>query len=613
MPSKASSKTAKQNVEQEPIYVPLKVTAGIIIHIGAGIYHSVAGALKELVTNAYDADATEVIISTGYPHFETIKVVDNGSGMTATRFRQAMATIGSSLKAVIDPERLTPKYQRPIIGKLGIGLMSLSQVCSEAEIESQVEGSDTKFVAKLDFSELLNREEKQTEKLKVDVLKERYGGMKEMRRLLKDPTTPIETKEEIESIIELLKEAGKKNSINHESELEQLGYCMLFPNIPAIPGRHGTTITLTKVQSGVRELLGDVGRLPSALPRRFQKKNYSWADYSDELNKSDWPALCEDLRSEGSEITYALLPKYYQFLYDLSLMTPIAYLPNGPITNATQVLSSKKKELCNFNFSLLVDNKSLLKPVLLPSGVLAKQQDDLEELFDYHIESINFDEVVDGQQLKYTGYIFWQRKQVLPSSIRGLQIHIRNVGIGLYDATFLNFSSVNLSVRAGQMSGEIYVQAGLERALSVNRNSFKETDEHYLALQQHIWKTLGSSTRGEGLLGKSIDSYWRRKERVDDNDQLGHIKYLRALVKSLSGDKFTVSFSDKENEKAFEISEGRLTVYDRSPSWPKSKKDRRLYQRILLPIEIAYKSGTSPSQIIKLLESTLLGSGQNND
>ena len=62
--------------------------------------------------------------------------------------------------------------------------------------------------------------------------------------------------------------------------------------------------------------------------------------------------------------------------------------------------------------------------------------------------------------------------------------------LGLYDQTLLNFSKVDSRLEIGQISGEIYVEKGLERALKVDRESFHETDPHYLVLQDHIWKEL---------------------------------------------------------------------------------------------------------------------------
>jgi len=54
--------------------IPLKVTSGVLLYIGAGIYNSVAGAIKELVSNSFDADATRVVISMDYPRFRPVQL-----------------------------------------------------------------------------------------------------------------------------------------------------------------------------------------------------------------------------------------------------------------------------------------------------------------------------------------------------------------------------------------------------------------------------------------------------------------------------------------------------------------------------------------------------------
>ncbi|MGB0386375.1 MAG: ATP-binding protein [Ardenticatenaceae bacterium] len=70
-----------QNHEEKLFeYIPLKVSAGVLLQIGAGIYSSVAAAFKELVSNAFDADASELTISTDVPRFEEMKIVDDGPG-----------------------------------------------------------------------------------------------------------------------------------------------------------------------------------------------------------------------------------------------------------------------------------------------------------------------------------------------------------------------------------------------------------------------------------------------------------------------------------------------------------------------------------------------------
>ena len=75
---------------------PVNVAASIIADVSAGIYRSPAGALKELVSNAFDADAATVHISAGAPGFRAFTCTDDGKGMTADEFRRVMKYIGGS-------------------------------------------------------------------------------------------------------------------------------------------------------------------------------------------------------------------------------------------------------------------------------------------------------------------------------------------------------------------------------------------------------------------------------------------------------------------------------------------------------------------------------------
>jgi hypothetical protein len=588
--------------------IPIKVTSGVLLHIGAGIYHSVAGAIKELISNSFDAEATRVVISTDYPKFEQIKVIDSGRGMTPGYFKKAMQSIGSSLKGTLYPNGLTPIYKRPMIGHLGIGLMALTQVCDEATIESQAAGSKSKFVAKLDFSEFRRRKQMQIEAVKLDVFRDlatRYGGLGEMEQQIKelDPNSGeyIDRLAQLELAVEaekVFKERGME-----ELEDEHLGYCVIYPALPAVPGEQGTTITLTKIDKGVRASLMDEGRSNDGMPQHY--KDIGWDEYRDEVNDWSWDDLCKRLQMKTSQLTYQSLPQYHQFLWELSIMTPVQYLEEGPVLLEPNLLRRKKKELDRFGFSVVVDNRPLRKPILLPSGALARE-DELEQGYDYYLQTFSQEKIEDGDSLKYEGYIFWQRKQVEPSAVRGVQIYIRNVGIGLYDQTLLGFSRVNPTSRAGQMSGEIYVEAGLERALNVDRNSFRETDAHYTALQEHLWKLLGSAARGDGIMGMSVDAYWKRKERSDEQIEKRHVRELRELVQLASEGRLTLKFSTRDEPRPYAVGENQITVYDGSSSWPRSSSERRLYQRLLIPARAAIATGASAEQVLDFLEKILL-------
>ena len=45
----------------------IKLSSKTLVHISSGLYRSTANALKELVSNSFDADATVVEINTNFP------------------------------------------------------------------------------------------------------------------------------------------------------------------------------------------------------------------------------------------------------------------------------------------------------------------------------------------------------------------------------------------------------------------------------------------------------------------------------------------------------------------------------------------------------------------
>jgi hypothetical protein len=577
-------------------YIPIKVKAGILLHIGAGIYSSVAGAVKELVSNAYDADARTVVISTNYPVFDKFVIADNGTGMTAKRFEEAMQSIGNSIKGTIEPTRVTPEFKRPIIGHLGIGLMALSQVCDRAIIESQVPGARTKFIAKLDFTEFTKATPQRDHAVKLATLLDHLGSNDSVDQFLTDPNTPKEAKQ---SLKQLLDEVNRL-------EGENLGYCMVYDDLPAVEGQRGTIITLEGINSAVLDKLSDQNRSLSAMPKSAKDRGLDWADFGAEVNEWSWRQLCEKLQIESGGLSHQSLPGYHQFLWELALTTPVCYFDDAPILLSKDTLKKKKRALKAYDFNLIVDQRNLLKPILLPGGQLARNLDVLEPKYDYTLTSVSFSREIEGSPLSFSGYIYWQRKQIQPSTIRGLQIYIRNIGIGTFDNTLLKFSTVNPTSRAGQISGEIYADEGLERALNIDRRSFRETDAHYQAFQNHIWELLGSAARGQGIIGGSIDSYWVRKERSESEENERHVESLKELIHTASRGKVSLRFYHESNELPYEFRRNSIAVYDASPAWPRAASERRLAQRVIIPIKAAVESNNKLTEILSLLESILL-------
>jgi len=125
------------------IHGEINASARIIGDISLGIYRSPANALKELVSNAFDVGATEVIINTDHPAFTYVSCYDNGSGIGVEELREVFKYIGGSdkrLRTNIGP------YRRPIIGKIGIGILGMSQISKRFVIISSRAGENTRLL-----------------------------------------------------------------------------------------------------------------------------------------------------------------------------------------------------------------------------------------------------------------------------------------------------------------------------------------------------------------------------------------------------------------------------------------------------------------------------------
>ena len=140
----------------DPVTETLKTSDRVLARITDGIYRQPGSALRELVANAYDADATRVVIQTDRPRFRQITVSDNGRGMTPDVVAYLIENIGGSSKrsskgeelGVTDSEdRTRSPSGRKLIGRIGIGLFSVSQLTQSFQIVTKVSGERHRTVA----------------------------------------------------------------------------------------------------------------------------------------------------------------------------------------------------------------------------------------------------------------------------------------------------------------------------------------------------------------------------------------------------------------------------------------------------------------------------------
>lgn len=138
----------------------IKVGSQILRQLSKGVYSTPEMALKELISNAFDADAPKVTISSKKSS-NSIIIHDNGVGMDYHDFDENFTYISKSPK--VGKDEVTPIFKRPVIGRLGIGFIAVSALCNTMIVSSTTKESKTKFIATIDFSRYKRRENEATD------------------------------------------------------------------------------------------------------------------------------------------------------------------------------------------------------------------------------------------------------------------------------------------------------------------------------------------------------------------------------------------------------------------------------------------------------------------
>ena len=119
--------------------VRFSVDAGHIQRLGLELVAKQETALAELIKNAYDADATRVTV-TFQAHDKlngTLKIEDNGSGMTFDVVRDAWMRLSTAHKK---NEPLSQRFNRIRAGRKGIGRFAVQRLGKTLLLETEVAG-----------------------------------------------------------------------------------------------------------------------------------------------------------------------------------------------------------------------------------------------------------------------------------------------------------------------------------------------------------------------------------------------------------------------------------------------------------------------------------------
>lgn len=133
----------------------IRVMSKIVKDLSSGIYSSPANCIKEIINNAFDADAQKVIIR-ARPTLNLFSITDDGIGMSLEDFQEKFSVISKSYKRI--NSEFSEKYKRPLIGKIGIGFIAVSEICDKLIVISKRKGDIGKFKAEIDFKKFKDSE-----------------------------------------------------------------------------------------------------------------------------------------------------------------------------------------------------------------------------------------------------------------------------------------------------------------------------------------------------------------------------------------------------------------------------------------------------------------------
>lgn len=521
----------------EPTITELATDDRVLARISDGIYRQPASALRELISNAYDADATSVIISTDAPRFETISVKDDGLGMDERALVHLIHHIGGSAKrmpigadlGITDPKNFarTPSG-RKLIGKIGIGLFSVAQLGRKFQIITKKEGAKFRLVA--------------------DVQLKTYS---EDRELQEDPESRIRTG------TVTIRSVRAEDAKSHGTEIILL---KLHPAARDMLQSRDIWERLDSSDLSLQETFSKpdyhIGRLaPAPAKDHFKEKaSLPWkVDASPEqkfmkLYESIGSALSHTGPKPSLENTF---DRYLQTIWSLSLAAPIDYM-DGPhpfdltgdakirffmLANDSgkppeEIKISKKKTLRETlaaqgivlkapqrlaSFSVFVDGIKLARPIRFkyPWGFKPDEQKTWPIMFVGHcrppVEELG-SEVSGGRELEFESYFMWS-PLVLPREHVGTMIRIADNSGTLFDKTFLGYK-VSEVIRLSQITSELFVLEGLDAALNIDRESFNYGHTHAKIVTSWVHRALRQVTNTQ----KKVASELNKEKNAETHD-----------------------------------------------------------------------------------------------
>lgn len=517
----------------------LRTDERVIARVTDGIYRQPASAIRELISNAYDADATRVVVKTDAPRFSRISVEDNGHGMSPEMLAHLLRHIGGSAKrsdigkklgitAQLDPSK-SPEG-RKLIGKIGIGLFSVSQLTHTFEIITKVKGDLYRTIATVALKQYIDEEvtpsepdgKKQFESGKVNIWREKAADEDTQGTTVVLTAIRPQARDTLRSreIWAAIAQSEKNPDPDERQSIEP-------------PRFH-----IGRVDDDTDDLLQKTSGKYSALPwesvdgpeEAFQKLVQSVWDEVEQSNPN--PQLDR------------IFDYYLRMAWQLSLAVPLPYveghifdmpsagwaeifeLANTPKGSARHIAPEEGKTIREIQglidpvenvgrFDVYLDNLKLSRPIKF-RGLPTSRNALKKPLIFLGKCTERFEKLpreLSGGALAFEAYLFWTPK-IAPTEHQGALVRIHGSSGTLFDPGFMRYQVAELT-RLRQITCEIFVSEGLDSALNIDRESFNNAHPHAVYITKWLYSALRQlATAQKRLAGEAREHTRKESEGV---------------------------------------------------------------------------------------------------
>ncbi len=142
----------------QPRPLVMSISLSALEDLGINLYSNTPAVLSEIVANAWDADAHNVIVTVDKSN-NTITIKDDGIGMNRDEVIDRFLTVGFKRRKVLGED--TPDKRKPM-GRKGIGKLSIFSIAHIAEVYTIQNNEQTAF--KMDRKDILKAISENTQK-----------------------------------------------------------------------------------------------------------------------------------------------------------------------------------------------------------------------------------------------------------------------------------------------------------------------------------------------------------------------------------------------------------------------------------------------------------------